>query len=261
MIRRELKVSGEPDCWVLFRQAHHAVFAGLIAEGWQSPRFTPLEPANEVFAAINLHDDGWNRWDEQPQVDRLHGRPIAFNEMPLQDSLRIWQDSINGGRMHGPLQAFAIAGHFERLLLQFSSWRSEPSTEQRAEQFLAFAEKTMAQCLFEWVAESAGNTPSIAQRAIQFVRLFDALSLWFLCAERSEPATFFTPDGPAVTFTPLMRQTIIVDPWPFTIERYPLSAVGTVIPVKHYRSSEELRSEASHEIKFSWVLEPHRGWS
>lgn len=256
MIRRELKVSGQPDRWVLFRQPDHAVFAASIAEGWQSRRFTPLEPRDDLLVAIHRHDDGWRAWEENPQVDREHGRPIAFNEMPLAESVHIWRLSILEGQTRSPLQAYAIAGHFSSLLRGHDSWRKDARTREIGEAFLAWTDQQSADWLAQWCATSSANTPELAERAVAFVRLFDALSLWFLCAERTAPATLPTPAGPSLTITPTSPTEMLVEPWPFLTERYHLSASGSAVPAVHYRSAEELKAAPAKKIDLTWELQP-----
>ena len=127
MIRRDQKSPGAAERWVLFSQPHHAELSAQLAEHWQSPFVRAIEPHREIINAITLHDDGWTQWEQHPQIH--HGRPIAFDEMPLEESLRIWRESISIGLASGPLEAFAIAGHFSRLLREHDSWNEV--TEQR----------------------------------------------------------------------------------------------------------------------------------
>lgn len=257
MIRRDFIAPGHLDRWVLFSQPDHAVFGGDIAKAWSSPAFAPLVPEVEVLAAINRHDDGWRTWEEHPQVDRDTGRPIAFNEMPLEDSLRIWQTSIEAGRSQGPLVAYAIAGHFARLLNQFDSWRGNSRLRPQAEHFLTGTNASMADWLAKWRAEFPDSSPGHARRVVEFVRLFDALSLWFLCSHRTGPGQFDTPNGPTVTFTPIAPWSVCVEPWPFTADRLIVSAVGRAVPARVYQSSEDLHNTPAETVPFFWSLVPN----
>lgn len=256
MIRRDLQSPGQPPCWVLFSQPDHAILSGEIARAWQSPCFAPLEPEHEVLHAIYHHDDGWQTWERHPQVDVEQGRPLAFNEMPLAVALPIWQSSIDQGLSRSPLVAYAIAGHFVRLLKQFDSWKADDNLRSLAEPFLAGTEAAMSGWLAAWTSASAANEPHLAARAVEFVRLFDAISLWLLCAERTVPASFETPSGPPVTFAPFAPGRIAVEPWPFRQNALELSASGRKIAARRYHSSEDLQSAPAEPVEYRWTLLP-----
>ena len=254
MIRRDLIVDRNVARWVLFRQPHHAELSATIAAGWQTPQFAPLEPHDEVHDAIRSHDEGWHTWEERPQV--RDGRPVAFDEMDLADALPIWRASILQGLPRSPLVAYAIAGHFASLLREFGSWEDEPSERSLAESFLAWADSQQNDWLAAWQHRSPANTTATADRAVRFVRLFDALSLWLLCAERTESQTFETPDGPKITFTPASPGLLVVTPWPYATPTLQLSASGTAVPAISYSGTEELLAAPSHPMEFAWQLRP-----
>ena len=125
-----------------------------------------------------------------------------------------------------------------------------------AEEFLDWADLQMSQWQAQWQALGPGNSAADCTRGTEFVRLFDAMSLWLLCAERTHPTTFETPDGQKLTLTPEALTTIRVDPWPYSTSHRVLLAAGRSIPVRNYRSSDELLKVPSKRAEFIWNLLP-----
>src|SRR5689334_22023337 len=103
MIRRpQPGVDSQPQ-WVLISQVEHARVSGELAEHWAAGA---LAPRDELVATIYHHDDGWREWEQRPDVDPEPGRPRAFTEMPLADSLVIWQRSIDAAARLGNLAPY-----------------------------------------------------------------------------------------------------------------------------------------------------------
>ena len=185
MIRRDQNTPGVAERWVLFQQPHHAELSAQLASIGHSPNVLAIEPHREILNAIAMHDDGWSQWEKRPQVH--HGRPIAFDEMPLSKSLPIWRESISLGLSSPRPEAFSIAGHFARLLREHDSWNEVAEQRHLAEQFLDWTDLQMAQWQAQWQALAPGNSAADCIRGTEFVRLYDAFSLWLLCAERTQP--------------------------------------------------------------------------
>jgi hypothetical protein len=260
MIRRDHTTADGQHRWVLIAQPEHARLSGLLAESWGAAPFVPLDPRDELLAAIYHHDDGWADWERSPQVDPQSGRPLAFTEMPLADSLAIWRGSIDAASRFGELAAWAVAGHFSALLRSSTTWRKAGGEQmQLAEEFLHEQDTSRAEWLARWLsADPKANTRELAGQGLRHLQFFDALSLWFCCAERSLPQTFEPPDGPLVTITPVDSGSFEVQPWPFTVSALPVSVAGRSVPAVRYSDAEQLAAAKSSDVRLDWVLRRQR---
>lgn len=250
MIRRE---AGRK--WVLISQVDHAHLAGDLAEAWGAEPFEPL--AAELVAGVRHHDDGWAQWERAPKVDPELGRPIAFTEMKLDDALSIWRTSIESARQLGHLAGYAVAGHFSALLQRYGSWQKHAADKALALNFLAECEHKMTEWGHAWqAADPAHRDDGSLARAVVFLQLFDALSLWLCMAPRSEPQTFEPPTGPSVTVVPATAETFGVRPWPFRDARLELAVPGDRIAIAHYGSAADLAAAPSERVVLRFNFAP-----
>src|SRR6187401_2881008 len=121
MIRREIKPNDKSTIWLLVSQVEHAQISGELVRNWRD-EFSP-----DVAEAITHHDDGWAEWESEPKMNAVIGAPYSFLEMPLAESLVIWDRSIVSARKFGPLAGYIVAGHFYNLLAD-SDHANEPAT-------------------------------------------------------------------------------------------------------------------------------------
>jgi hypothetical protein len=250
MIRRD----AENDQWILISQVEHARLAGLLAAPWGTGSFAALEPRAELVAAIEHHDDGWSAWEVAPKVDAETGRPLDFLETPLTDSLAIWRDSIEAAaNKAGPLAGYMVSGHFSALLRR-SSTRAKEHAASAALANDFFRQQSERQSA--WLT-AAHVDQAAAERAVGWLQLFDAISLWLCCAERREPETFDTPAGQSVTFHPdANRNEFRVSPWPFEPSRLDLTVVGRAVPAVKYASPSDLATAIATPATLRWMLLP-----
>ena len=261
MIRRELKMIEGP-AWLLVSQVEHARLSAELARHWIAPGSEGVvcdaDRSNDVprqaLAAIEHHDDGWDRWERAPEIDPKHGGPLSYRgEVALDKVLVIWSDSIASARQHGPLAGWMVARHFLYLLEG-----SESNASDAAQKWRETMESNCATWLSEWQAADSRHTEEVARRAVSFLQLFDSLSLWLCCdcpipgrdPDESLPCDSFRSHSPSgdlgsYQFTPLpaasaqlmpghQRETInrrvVVNPFPFDVRSLSLGARGAVVP-------------------------------
>ena len=256
MIRRPVTAADCHPRWALISQVEHARVAGELAEHWGAPPFEPLVPRDELVATIFHHDDGWAEWERTPGVDPKHGRPLQFTEMPVTESLVIWQRSIDAVRPLGDLAPWLVSGHFSALLRRSNAWQpTRPPESPAAQAFLQRQDHDREVWLAAWQhRDPPHNTNAVAERGLEWLQFFDALSLWLCCSERHEPQSFRVPSGSTLTFTPSSSIKIRVDPWPWTGRELHVQTPARAIPVASY-SAEQLRSAVSNEpIIVDWRL-------
>jgi hypothetical protein len=256
MIRRDWNITTETPEWLMFSQPEHARVSWQLASAWKWSGDLEQLPHDDLLTAVRIHDDGWKTWESAPQVDN-QGKPIAFDEMPLAESLGIWTSSIELGARQGPLVGYAIAGHFIRLLERFDSWKADPQRTALAKDFLITQSERMQELLHLWQeVDPDNNTKANAELAVGCVRFFDAISLWMLTAERHDEETFHLHDGSGISLDPAEPGLLVANPWPFAEESAWVSANGRSIPMRRYASADDLRVQPRHEIEMTWEFRP-----
>jgi hypothetical protein len=111
-----------------------------------------------------------------------------------------------------------------------------------------------------WQAQNpAANTPMLAQRALAQLQFFDALSLWFCCAEAREPDRVETPGGPVLALWPQDPTHLLLAPWPLDVESLNLEVTGRAVAVARYGSRRDLAAAPSQPVLLRWQLRPDSG--
>ena len=186
MIRRSITLENNASAWLLIDQPTHAQIAYELADQWGAVPFTRPRPAKILLPTIQRHDDGWRAWEVRPEVDPKTGWPYAFTEMSPDISFRIWEASILACSDLGPLSQFLTAAHFVRL--------SQRGDATKITQFYRDFEKQADQWLKAWQqASPATNTTDMAHSALEYLQMFDALSLWICCNEKKRTLRIHNP--------------------------------------------------------------------
>jgi hypothetical protein len=261
MIRRNVLLADGTAAWLLISQVEHARISGELTSVWSEPF------SEEVVEAITHHDDGWAAWEAAPQMDAERGRPLSFLEMPMDEALRIWSDSIAAARRIGPLAGAIVAGHFLGL-----AGGSDQAKRPLPARWLCEMATARAGWLLEWQQQSTDHTPEIADRGQRMLLTADLLSLWLCCdgpvtsvdagetpnAEmKSRTAAVlgryqFTEASKAVERDAIAWEGTLT-PWPFSTADLQLATPAIVAPVQKYRSWAALQA-ASWPIDVRWRL-------
>ena len=260
MIRRDATRADGSAKWVLISQIEHARLAGTLAEHWASSCDALTTPGirEELLAVIYKHDDGWIEWERSPGVDAQHGRPLAFTEMPLDESVAIWQASIQQARTMGSLAPLLVAWHFSALLGSSNPWQSSTGfADETAQKFVKQYEVQCAQWLDDWKRQSqpgGQRTDETAQRALAHLQFFDALSLWFCCTEQSEPNTIETSCRSEITLRSPASEQITISPWPLTVDQLTLEVSGNLVAAERYANSDQRAATPHEPVTLRWEL-------
>jgi hypothetical protein len=260
MSRRDIEPPAGERSWQRGSPVAHAPISG------EHPRHDKHGFAREVVEAVTHHDDGWSEWEAAPRLNPEVGGPYSFLEMPLAESLVIWDNSIAAARKFGPLAGFIVAGHFYNLLSE-SDHRGEPG----AVAWLAAKRKARTAWLDEWVRITPANTLDEAKRAQQQLLIADLFSLWLCCdaplahddvsilkqsqmklrTEKLLGQYHFstvgfgrrhaTPDNPQEA----LAWVIAVEPYPFQSSPLSLALEAVIVPTARYANWPELKA-ASH---------------
>ena len=276
-IVRDMPLDDGNEGWVLLSQIEHARLSGELAEGWGNAIVREFVPRREIVDTLFHHDDGWADWERQPDVDAETGRPIAFTEMPDDVKYSIWRKSIDAARALGRLQGVVVAWHFIELPQGANRWQSDVG--EVADEVEAFIDEYTALAgvwLAEWLTEDSANTEAVARRALEWLQMFDVISLWLCMAQRREPKKVELPDGSEIVLTPVGHaprdiavnaagsargacptvERIRVEPWPFREGRIQLEIEGRGVPARRYADASDLAAGAGDSMTLAWELVP-----
>ncbi len=253
MIRRDSRQPDGSPGWILIPQISHAHLSGDLADRWLFD-LVDDDFVHSLRYAARHHDDGWAAWDERPGLDS-DGVPVKFDQMRLADSLSIWERSIELSTIHAPLAGYLVAGHFCRLLHRFTAWQENPATASQGTDFLSMQAAKMAAQLAAWqFADQPHRPPELPELGVSLVQMFDAISLWFCCAERTDSCEAKLPEGRSWTFSPVGPNQVTVDPWPLDQPTLTLTAAGRSVARARYRTTDELLSAVGEQIELGWQL-------
>lgn len=254
MIRREIVDPVHGLGWIFVSQVDHARLAGELARDWTRPLVMWPEVNDELLATIDHHDDGWREWEAAPRVDPASGRPLQFTEMPLDQALAIWQRSIDTCRGVGPLAAWLVAGHFSALLRHANAWqRTDHPQSALATEFLRRQDTDRIAWFREWqLRDPRRNALAVAENCLRWLQFFDALSLWFCCAERRQPETITGVEPASLQLTPQTTEHIGLSPWPMRAATASHSVPGLLMKPGRYPDGP-LQGDP---VTLSWRLTP-----
>ena len=258
MIRREMNDAAGSPIWLLISQMDHAKLAADLAHAWHVPLVDEPEAERQLLATIEHHDDGWREWETSLKADAVSGRPLQFTEMPLADSLEIWQRSIDECRAFGELAGWLVAGHFEALLRHSNAWQKTTHPASAAAQaFLARNDAARMEWQAAWQARHPGQS-SLPDRALKWLQFFDYFSLWLCCAERQGVDRLTGVDREQVVFEANGAEIALVD-WPFQVAPLRLSIAGREVTRQSY-TDETLQTayENGPRHTLHWTLRPDR---
>ncbi|WP_269525992.1 DUF3891 family protein [Coraliomargarita parva] len=120
-----IRIETEND-WLLLTHPDHAALAGEFARHWKNGDFAPPEPFIHILDACTRHDDSWGDRDAKPLLTRemnpsafseeLVGTYDAFEEIDLDDYLRVRGEATEAAALRDPYAAVLISMHTVNLL-------------------------------------------------------------------------------------------------------------------------------------------------
>lgn len=258
MLRRQLPLAEPPQRWLLLSQVEHARLSFDLARHWGNEAVPPVvdvaqageQVRAEWLRGVYHHDDGWGASEADPPIDPEEGRPFSFLDLPRDQSLAIWRDSIHLARREGPLAGWCVARHFIALLES-----SDDAQMPIAQDWVAELRQVSDGWFDQWQSLSSVHETETAERCHHGLQWFDWLSLW-LCLEcpatgddpPTEPHRAETTWGEvrAIELIPAENQSrgeprrVVVKPWPFAVPELRLQVLGYAIPARRYTDYDEL---------------------
>lgn len=264
MIRRNAQGPDDRAAWVLVSQVAHARLAAELAAAWRQPPALAGFPWDLVVQTVRHHDDGWTAWEQRPTLDPATGRPRDFLEMPVGESLPIWDACVVGIADLGPLAEWAVSRHFTHLLTTHGvreRWR--PEERQAVDDFLARHTAAQEANLARWLSGGPDRSRAVAEAVQAWLAWFDRLSLW-LCCGGTEPWSRQAPDGAALRMVRVVPEApatgqpaeVHATPAAWGPEAVSFAVVGRLVPAGQYDSWEAVEGAGGRDATLGWVVRP-----
>ncbi|TWU09023.1 hypothetical protein CA54_42630 [Symmachiella macrocystis] len=255
MIRREQGAD-----WLIVSQVDHARLAAELAQVWRHSIASSWGISELLFHAVLKHDDGWRAWETGLEIDPANGIPRDFTEMPMDVASGIWTSSIETCATEHPLAGIWVSRHFCYLAQHSLSSRADNAADvSAARRFLAEQEQSQQQLRSVSLQDvTAREFANLSELGVRFLRLFDGLSLWLCCAERSETSEIQC-DGQSARFIPYADARIVIDPYVLTKQPLTLAVPARRIAARAYADNKDLRAaiDASPVEELSWTFTAH----
>ena len=207
---------------LLITQPDHAALAGRIMRAWTLGRLPDHPRREEILAATDHHDNGWQEEDTELHVNES-GDPLDFVAVPPHVKQRIWPRAAERWAARSPYVAALIAQH---ALTVHAPLAQDPSWGR----FF----RVMTRTRDELLARS-GVAPEDLAADYPFVRTGDQLSLIF-CNGWTAPLT-------GIEYKAILSGiTLQITPDPFTGVRVPLEVTARSLPAARYGSAAGLRA-------------------
>jgi len=235
----------------LTTQVEHARLAAELVDHWGGP-FAPVEPADAVRLAAELHDGGWAEVDAAPQVNPQTQRPYSFLDIPQDVHVAAHSRTVQRARAAHPYAGLLTSLHSTGLyrnryghLPHIPQRPVDPASRAAVDRFLAEQDELQAELL-----RSLQPDPRVLWTHYRWFQLWDMLSLYscmlspgdvrreLLCRVPLRPGG----DEVDLYLVGAGEATFQVQPWPFRDPRIELTWAVRRVPDRPYGSDAELQT-------------------
>lgn len=252
------------DRLLCIRQTTHALLAHEFCRHWGNDRFARPEPHAAVMLAISQHDNGWYEWEECPKL-RADGYPMDFLHGPTAGEKRaLWQRSVDRTYAQHPYAGLLVARH---AALLYEDDLAHTPEDERAETaaFLDRLAELPAEVRRLWRHDEVYGPALDEARLLAntyLLKFGDSASLQVCVPWGAEGVLHHCPvDGLgeytdiAITVDNTEGEGVIrLDPWPYGVDEFRVSAHGRLLRRTHFASQlayrEALRLAPLHRL--SW---------
>jgi hypothetical protein len=261
MIRRE-----EHGEFLLITQNDHALLAGELAEVFGNGRFAEPQPRGSALRGVNLHDCGWPLHDDEPTLNK-EGKPLDVFETPAAIGLKVWTASADRAAAQDPYAGLLVSLHVLSLSVfattqapfehekfdldepqeRFAVTRFQHREIERQENLrMTLGLRTDRPTHHKQPQEVTQKKEDQLTFNFRLLQAMDVISLACCCTKAPADQTqdvLERPGGAPLRLS-LSRQDndVIVDPWPFSVERVELKIPVTRIPGRKYANADDLRA-------------------
>ena len=277
MIRRPFE-----NGWIVISQMDHARLSGALMARWGNKACAPPDPHADVLLAITEHDNGWDEWEQAPEIHPDTGYPLQFNELRFEAFSAVWRRGTERHRKSRPYASLILTLHAASLARRRlknvlgphqdqeggrflgEKW---PDTEAaRLETFITEMEQLRVE-LFDAVMAKSPLQPGELEAQIQtnfrLLQIGDLVSLE-LCCGLGEPFTIDHVPAPtpgrdlSVNFEPVSAGVLAVSPYPFSHPDVTAAVPGRILRQKVFSSRQELCNHLQRAdlVRLSFHLRP-----
>jgi hypothetical protein len=111
-------IQEQGDQLLIIRQTDHAVLAGFFARELGNEIFSKPEPGESFRLAATEHDNGWEEWELEPEIDPVTFQPYSFMSIPTEEHIALYQRGIErvvkADRYAGLLVSMHCANLYDR---------------------------------------------------------------------------------------------------------------------------------------------------
>ncbi|MEE8283280.1 MAG: DUF3891 family protein, partial [candidate division NC10 bacterium] len=244
--------------------------------------FASLTAHAEVLFGIAEHDNGWDEWEQAPEIHVESGYPLHFTELTSEAYGAIWRRGVERHRTRHPYAALLIALHTEnlarrrlnRVLAQeddrvgspFQGEISAGGELASLKTFIADMEKLRGELTDAVIAQAkvrADGLEADIKANFRLLQIGDLLSLEFCCGLSGpftveQVPTQATGRFLSATFEPVSEDTLAVSPYPFSEPDVAVAAPGRIVCQKAFASSEAFRDhlKGADSISLTFRLKP-----
>jgi Protein of unknown function (DUF3891) len=250
---REMIVQEQGDELVLIRQTDHAVLSGFFAREWGNELFRRPELFESLQLAASEHDNGWQEWELQPQIDPKTRLPYSFMSLPTDAHIQLYQRGIERvvkcNRYAGLLVSMHASGLYDRARATIPGFSAKYVKSAETELVSGFLQGLKLQQLRLKVdlRGDAAMKDLVQDRLLENdsrrLEALDRLSLYFCMSSAPHDATIenvpvddqgsevdweLHPDGP---------NAVSLGPYPFRREPLHVSILTRRVPKRLYIDS------------------------
>src|SRR5438309_483945 len=249
-------IQDEEDQIVIIRQTDHAVLSGFFARELGNEVFSQPAPMESFRLAATEHDNGWEEWELQPEIDPVTFSPYTFMSIPTEEHIALYQRGIERvvkvDRYAGLLVSMHCAGLYDKTRATMPGFSAKYVKSQEAPLVTDFVQRLRLQQLRLKVdlradpATKDFSDEKWLQANAQRLEALDRLSLYF-CLGPMEAATIDAVpsdyNGREVDWDlqPEGDNAATLEPYPFRRDPLEISILARRIPKRRYADNLELQ--------------------
>jgi hypothetical protein len=254
------------DHLVLIRQTDHAVLSGHFARELGNDAFAPPQPLESFRLAAIEHDNGWNEWELQTEIDPVTFLPYSFMSIPTPNHIELYQRGIERvvkvDHYAGLLVSMHCLGLYDRTRATMPGFSAKYVKSQEAPMVSEFLQTLRLQQLRLKVDLRADprmkdfTDEKWLQANASRLEALDRLSLYF-CMGPLEGATIDAVPadykGTEVDWDlqPEGDNAATLEPYPFRRDPLEISILARRIPKRRYADDGDLQKAIAQAPYFA----------
>ncbi len=246
-------VREQGDELVLIRQTDHAVLSGFFAREWGNELFQRPELFESLWLAASEHDNGWQEWELQPEIDPKTRLPYSFMSLPTDAHIQLYQRGIDRAvkcdRYAGLLVSMHASGLYDRARATIPGFSAKYVKSTETELVSGFLQGLKLQQL-RLKVDLRGDTAmkdlvqdKLLENNSRRLEALDRLSLYFCMSSAPREATIenvpVDDQGSEVDWElrPDGSNAVSLGPYPFRREPLQVSILTRKVPKRLYIDS------------------------